>query len=214
MMMHDLQDRLNQYVTDLFAPEDDVLRQIQAEADRQELPAISIEPFDGRLLQVLMAAVGAKKVVEVGTLAGYSGVWLARALPPDGKLFTLEKSSKHAAVAQRHFEAAGVADRVEILQGEAVESLRKLSAQQPFDFMFIDADKAGYPLYLDWAAENLRPGGMFTAHNGLFHGKVIAPDDDNSRAVASFNAALARDSRFESTVIAVGDGMIVGVRKA
>jgi caffeoyl-CoA O-methyltransferase len=164
-------------------------------------------------LQILMRAIGAQKVVEVGALAGYSGVWLARALPPGGKLTTLEKSSKHAQVARASFERAGVVDRVELIEGSALESLKKLTAQGPFDFMFIDADKANYINYLSWGVNNIRPGGMITAHNAYRGGKVLAPESDDDRGMAAFNEALAHDTRLESTIIGVGDGMAVALRK-
>src|SRR5579864_4337202 len=114
---------LDEYITGLFGQEDDALRWIQSEADRLGLPQISVKSFEGRLLQILVHASGAHKIVEIGTLAGYSGTWLARALPADGKLYTLEKSSKHADVARASFERSGVADKVEIIQGDAMDSL-------------------------------------------------------------------------------------------
>jgi caffeoyl-CoA O-methyltransferase len=208
-----IQAELNTYLTNLFAPEDDVLRWIQAEADRNELPAISIQPFEGRLLQLLVMALGAKKAVEIGALGGYSGTWIARALPADGKLYMLERSSKHAKVARAAYERAGVADRVELIEGDAQDSLHKLSAKAPFDFVFIDADKGGYPVYLAWAVDNLRKGGMVTAHNALRHGRIIAPESDDDRAMIDFNYALAQHSQLDSGIIGVGDGLAVGIRR-
>jgi caffeoyl-CoA O-methyltransferase len=213
-MNDDIQSKLEQYVTDLFAPEDDVLKWIRAEAERNELPTIHVQPADGRLLQILMLAIGARLVVEVGTLAGYSGVWIARALPPDGKLYTLEKSSKHAQIARASFERAGLGKKVEVRDGAALDWLQKLAAQGPFDFVFIDADKSGYAAYLDWAVENLRLGGIVTAHNAFRNGRVLAPENDDDRAMQAFNKALASNPRLESTILAIGDGMAVGIKKA
>ncbi len=210
----DLRGQVEKYITDLFSPEDDVLKSIQAEAARQELPTISIRPFEGRLLQFLMTTITARTVLEIGTLAGYSGVWLARALPPDGKLFTLEKSSKHAQVARESFKLAGVEKKVVLLEGSALDSLRKLVDQAPFDFIFIDAEKTGYPDYLAWAVENLRPGGMVAAHNALRGGRILAPESDDDRAMAAFNQSLASNSRLESYIFNVGDGMAVGIKKS
>ncbi len=204
---------VDQYVIDLFSGEDDALRWIQAEADRNGLPQISIHAHEGRLLQLLMMAIGARKAVEIGTLAGYSGTWLARALPADGKLYTLEKSSKHAAVARASFARAGVADRVDLREGDALESLRKLTPLGPFDFVFLDADKTNYPNYLPWAVDNLRPGGIVAAHNALRGGRIIAPESDDDRGMATFNKALADDKRLESTIISVGDGTAIGIKK-
>ena len=208
-----LRTQLDVYVTETFVNEDDVLQSIQAEAARNEMPAISVRGFEGRLLQMLVHISGAKLIVEIGTLAGYSAVWLARALPANGKLYTLEKSAKHAAVARDNFERAGLKSRVELLEGDAQTSLAKLSARNPFDMIFIDADRPNYHNYLHWAAENLRPGGIVAAHNAFRSGRVLAPENDDDQFVKDFNVALAKDTRFEAFVIAVGDGLAVGVRK-
>jgi caffeoyl-CoA O-methyltransferase len=205
--------RLDDYINELFSPEDDVLRWIQAEAGRQGLPSISVQPFEGRLLQILLRSVGARKVVEIGSLAGYSGVWMARALLPGGRLITLEKSSKHAAVARASFERAGVSDRVELREGDAMTLLGKLSGEGPFDFVFIDADKGSYPQYLAWTVDNLRAGGMVAAHNALRDGRVLAPESDDDRMMDAFNRALAADPRLDSFVIGVGDGMALGIKR-
>lgn len=212
MNSDELKKRVNQYVNDLFAPEDEVLNWIQAEADRHEMPNISIEAYEGRLLQFLVMITGAKKVVEIGALAGYSGVWIARGLPKDGKLTTIDVSSKHAQVARSSFEKAGLAHKVEVLQGHALDILRKISPQAPYDMVFIDADKPSYSAYLDWATENLRIGGMVMAHNAIRGGNIFAPDNPDDKAMAEFNQYLANNKRLESTIIAVGDGLAVGVK--
>lgn len=206
-------ERMNAYITELFAPEDDVLRSIQEEAKLHGLPDISIQPFEGRLMQWLMRSINAGRVVELGTLAGYSGVWIARALPPGGRLYTLEKNGQHASVARRSFERAGVADRVELLEGSAIEQLVGLAPRGPFDMVFIDADKVSYEVYLAWAINNLRPGGMLAAHNALRGGRITAPESDDDRAMAAFNRALATDSRLDSFILAIGDGMAVGIKR-
>jgi len=207
-------DQLNEYVTGLFAREDEVLRWIKAETQRHGLPNINLQPFEGRLLQILLHALNARKVVEIGTLAGYSGVWIARALPPGGKLYTLEKSSKHAQIARTSFDRAGVSDRVEQVEGSASDMLPKMAAKGPFDLVFIDANKDGYPDYLRWAVDNLRPGGMVAAHNALRSGRILAPETEEDRTIHTFNQSLASDSRLESTILAIGDGMAVGIKKA
>jgi caffeoyl-CoA O-methyltransferase len=205
--------KLTEYAANLSAHEDDVLRWIEAETERHEMPTINVQPFDGRLLQFLMRAVGARKVVEIGTLAGYSAVWLARALPADGKLFTLEKSGKHAQVARASFARAGLNGKVELLEGPALDSLKRLQGQAPFDFVFIDANKDGYPAYLDWAVEHLRPGGMVAAHNAFRSGSVLAPESDEDRLIAEFNQALVANPRLDSLILPIGDGMAVGIKK-
>ncbi len=204
---------LDHYITTLYAQEDETLRWIQDEAERHELPAISLQPFEGRLMQLLATMVQAKNIVEIGTLAGYSGVWLARALPHDGKLYTLEKSSKHAQVARHSFQRAGVADKVEVLEGDARESLRRLSAHAPFDLVFIDADKGSYPDYLAWAIEHLRPGGMVAAHNAFRSGSILTPQSADDHAMLAFNQAIADHPQLDGMILAVGDGMAVGVKK-
>jgi caffeoyl-CoA O-methyltransferase len=205
--------KLDDYVSELYVREDDVLQSIGPEAEKQGLPAISVRPFEGRLLQFLVYMTGAKKVVEIGTLAGYSGTWIARALPADGKLYTLEKSSKHAAVSRANFERAGVSGKIELLEGDAADSLKKLASKVPFDLVFIDADKESYPFYLEWAVDHLRPGGTVAAHNAFRSGKIFSPTDDADRAMDAFNRSLAANPRLESTILAIGDGMAVGVKK-
>jgi caffeoyl-CoA O-methyltransferase len=205
---------LNQYVTDLFAQEDDVLKHIQAETQRNDMPQINLSPQEGRLLQFLAQSVATRKAVEIGTLAGYSGTWLARALPDDGKLYTLEASSKHAQVARASFERAGLADKVELLEGAALTMLGKIEQHGPFDFVFIDADKGTYPQYLGWAVDNLRVGGMVAAHNAFANGRVTAEGDDFARDMHTFNQLMAREPRLSSTIIAVGDGMAAGIKMA
>jgi caffeoyl-CoA O-methyltransferase len=207
------QQAFNQYVTLLFANEDDALQSIQDETRRNNMPQISLAPQEGRLLQFLVRSVGARKAVEIGTLAGYSGTWLARALPEDGKLYTLEMDSKHARVARANFERAGVAGKVELIEGPALHSLEQIQTHGPFDFVFIDADKGGYPRYLEWAIQNLRHGGMVAAHNAFRGGGVINPGSDDDRGMHEFNRSIADDPRLFSTILAIGDGMAVGIKQ-
>ncbi|NWF69294.1 MAG: O-methyltransferase [Chloroflexi bacterium] len=207
-------DQLHHYITELFAPEDDAQRWIQAEAARSALPAISVRPYEGCMLQWLAHTINARKIVEIGTLAGYSAVWLARALPADGKLYTLERSSKHAQIARASFARAGVADKIELLEGVALDSLRKLHALAPFDLVFVDADKGNLLHYMAWALDNLRVGGMLAAHNAFRSGRILSPEDDDDRAMQVFNRALAEEKRLESTILPVGDGMAVAIKRA
>jgi caffeoyl-CoA O-methyltransferase len=209
-----LREKLNEYITELYAPEDDGLKHILAETERNNMPDIGLLPFEGRLLQFLAEMIGAKKIVEIGTLAGYSGTWMARALPADGKLFTVEVSSKHAAVARANFEHAGVGDKVEVRQGDAHDILSKLSNQAPFDMVFIDANKDSYPFYLDWAVDNVRIGGLIAAHNALRGGKVVMPDDEGDTGMDAFNRRIAAHPQLSSYLIGVGDGMAVAIRKS
>jgi len=200
------------YVSELFAQEDEALASIQAETRRHSMPQISLSAQEGRLLQWLAQVVGARKIVEIGTLAGYSGTWLARALPADGMLYTLESNELHARVARASFERAGLTARVELLEGPALRSLQQVSAQAPFDLVFIDADKESYPAYLAWALEQLRVGGVIAAHNAFRGGRVLSPEAEEERGMDAFNRSLAAEPRLSSTIIAIGDGMAVGLK--
>lgn len=208
------QAALRRYVDDLFITEDEALQWIQLETARNALPQISLASQEGHLLQFLVKAVGARKAVEIGTLAGYSGTWLARALPDDGKLYTLEANPKHAAVARASFERAGVSQKVELIEGPALKSLGKIAVHGPFDFVFIDANKDDYPQYLDWAADHLRPGGMVAAHNAFLSGGILSLHNEADRGIHAFNQALAADHRLFGTILAIGDGMAAGIRRA
>ncbi|HYO89194.1 MAG TPA: O-methyltransferase [Candidatus Limnocylindrales bacterium] len=207
-----LRDRLDAYVTDLFALEDDVLRWIQQQADERGLPVMSVKPFEGRLLQFLIQAVGARKVVEIGALAGYSGVWMARALPADGELYTVEREPAHAALTRESFARAGFSGRAHVLEGDALVMLAKLSSHAPFDFVFIDADKLSSPRYFDWAERNLRPGGMVAIHNAYRRGAVLDPKTEDDHAVDDMNRILAARPGFSPHLIGVGDGLLVAIR--
>ncbi|HJW83663.1 MAG TPA: O-methyltransferase [Anaerolineae bacterium] len=208
-------DQFSQYITDTFAAQDEALRWALEDTPRQGLPAISVRPEEGRFLQLLARACSARKAVEIGTLGGYSGIWIARGLLPGGTLITLEREPAHAAVARKHFEAAGVADRVEIRMGDARESLRQLAAEGPLDFVFIDAEKSDYGAYWDWALPNLRPGGTIAAHNAFRHGAILEPGDRAAatEAMRIFNRRVAAEPRVISTIFPGGDGTLVAVKK-
>ena len=207
-------DHLADYITGLFAPQDAATIRALTESPQRGLPAISIKPEEGKFLQMLTRMCAARKAVEIGTLGGYSGIWIARGLLPGGKLVTLEKEPRHAAVAREHFEAANVLDRVEIRIGDAHESLKSLAAEGPFDFVFIDAEKSGYAAYYEWAMTHVRLGGLVTAHNAFRGGAVADPNDHTSdtEAMRAFNAQVAADSRGLATIYPGGDGMVVVVK--
>ena len=211
-MSQDLAGRLNQYVNELFVHEDEVLRFVRQQTAAQGLPQINLAPNEARLIQLLVKLCRAERVVEVGTLAGYSGIWIARALPESGKLVTIELSSLHAELARSHFERAGLADKVTVRQGAGLQVLRKLEADAPFDLMFIDADKANYPNYLEWAAANLRVGGAVIADNAFWGGQVLNPQTADDQAMTEFNRMLAKHPQFDSTLIEVGDGIALGIK--
>jgi caffeoyl-CoA O-methyltransferase len=209
-------DQLSQYTTELFAAEDEALRRAREDNAGFGLPAINIKPEEGRFLQILALASGAVKALEIGTLGGYSGIWIARGLPPGGKLITLEKEPRHAEVAQRHFDLAGLNGKVEIRIGDAHQSLLRLAGEGPFDFVFIDAEKTGYDAYLDWALENVRLGGVIAAHNAYRKGSVAgaAPPDDYTAVTQAFNRRVAGEPRLLSTIFPAGDGALIAVKVA
>ena len=213
-MSDDVREACVQYVKELFAPEDDLLRELRAAIAESDLPEIYISPDEGRLLQVLLRAVGARRVLELGTLGGYSAIWMARALPPDGRLITVEKRPSHAELARRFIERAGLSDRIEVRVGEATQLFPKLGEAGPFDVVFIDADKRGYPRYLEWSAEHVRPGGLVIADNAFFHGRVLdeGTDDADALGIQEFNRRVAQSPDFTSIVVPTRDGVAVAVR--
>lgn len=206
----------SQYIQSLFVQQDQAQVYTLEDSRQQGLPAISVNPEEGRFIQLLVRASGGNKALEIGTLGGYSGIWIARGLGPGGKLYTLEKDPRHAAVAQEHFHRAGVADRIDIRLGDAHHSLSALAGEAPFDFVFIDAEKSGYPDYYSWAIEHLRIGGIVAAHNALRGGAVFDPtnQDETVLALRNFNQQVAADIRVLSSIYPAGDGTLVAVRTA
>lgn len=190
----------DEYIAALFAPQDEVLTATLAEMENSGVPGMNVSAAEGRLLELLALTVGAKRILEIGTLGGYSGIHLARALPDDGKLITLEVNPRHAEVARRNFEYAGVGHKVELRVGPAAESLRHLAATAapPFDLIFIDADKDGYPGYLGGALPLLRGGGLLLGDNTL-RGALTREDNGLKR----YNAAVAHHPDLTSVVIPV-----------
>lgn len=211
-MTDDLARRLHEYVNGLFVREDEALSYAREQTAIHDLPQINLQPHEARLLQLLVLLCGARKVVEVGTLAGYSAIWMARALPDDGKLFTIDNSAKHARIARSHIRRAGLADKITVMQGDGRQILKKLASDAPYDLLFVDADKISYPHYLGWAAENLRAGGAILAHNAFWGGQILSPQSEDDYSIASFNQTLADHPNFESTIIEIGDGLALGVK--
>ena len=169
------------------------------------LPAIQVAPNQGKMLHLLARAIKARTILEIGTLGGYSTIWLARALPPDGRVVTLEVNSAHADVARASLERAGVSSKVEVRVGNALETLPQLHAEGtgPFDLVFIDADKPSTSDYFDWAVRLGRPGTLIVVDNVVRRGTILDPasDDDNVKGMRRFNAVLHADSRVSATVI-------------
>lgn len=188
----------------LFALPDPVLGAAQTDADEGDLPPIQVTPPQGRLLEILCRAVGAKRILEFGTLAGYSTILMARTLPVDGLLTTLEYDPHHAEVAWKNIERAGLADMVDLRVGAALETLPLLASEGcgPFDFVFIDADKANTPAYFAWALDRTRPGGLIFADNVVRGGSIADPGDDpDADAQRAFHEYLAEETRVSATTI-------------
>jgi len=195
---------VDRYITDQLVPSDDVLDAALASSSANGLPAINVAPNQGKLLNVLARSIGAKRILEIGTLGGYSTIWLARALAADGKLITLEYEPKHADVARANIERAGLSHLVEIRLGKAIDTLPRIAAEggAPFDFVFIDADKPGNADYFAWAVKLTRVGGLIIVDNVVRKGAVLEKDGDaNAQGARRLFEAMAREPRMSSTAV-------------
>ena len=196
---------VDQYLSDLLLPVDPILNSVLEASAAAGLPSINVSPTQGKLLNLIARMCGAKRILEIGTLGGYSTIWLARALPADGKLITLEAEPRHAKVATANIDRAGLSNLVEIRLGPALQTLSQLVDQKspPFDFIFIDADKPGYPDYLEWSLKLSRPGTVIVADNIIRDGGVIDPNhkDPRVQAVRKFNQMLGSNPRLSATAL-------------
>lgn len=210
---------MDEYLAGLLLPPDPALDAALAASERAGLPAIQVSPLQGMLLHLLARACGARRILEVGTLGGYSAIWLARALPADGRLVTLEVVQAHAEVARENLRRAGLADRAEVRIGPAGEAMAQLARdREVFDLVFLDADKEGYPAYFDRALALSRPGTLIVADNVVREGAVAdaTSADPSVRAVRAFLERLAAEPRVRSTVVStVGvkgyDGLAIAI---
>lgn len=202
-MEGDLLSRIDSYVEGLFAPPDPVLERALRRSHEAGLPEIHIPPSEGKLLQILAEISGARRILEIGTLGGYSTIHLARALPSGGRLVSLELDEIHAAVARENIAEAGLSEVVEVRVGDANELLAAMVDEpaRPFDLVFIDADKGGYLAYLEWAIRLSRPGSVILADNTIRGGAVLDPRDESARTIRKFNETLARDGRLSALVV-------------
>jgi len=213
--------RIDSYIQSIFAPSDEALKENVKHSEAAGLPSIGVSPNQGKLLYLLTKIARAKRVLEIGTLGGYSTTWLARALPSDGKLISLELDAKHTAVARENLGRAGLETIVEIRTGHAADFLRTMveNREGPFDLVFIDADKPGYVEYLNLVMQLSRPGTVITADNVVRHGRVLdeAQADRNARAMRDFNATIASHAHLESIVVPIFrdciDGMSISIVK-
>jgi len=208
-------DDLEAYVRSRFATEPALLADLREILEEEDFPAIQVPPETGRVLEIVAAAAGARRVLEIGTLGGYSALWLLRGMPDKGTLLTLEKDPEHAELAHRFFRRAGVMDRVDLRVGEAREILPGVGPDGGYDLVFLDADKESYSRYLDDAARLLREGGVLLADNAFWRGRILDAEDDDpaTRGIRDFNRRLAEHPDFRATILPVGDGVVLAVRR-
>jgi predicted O-methyltransferase YrrM len=203
--MQDIWAQVDSYFGELLTPPDEILSSALAANKRAGLPSIDVTPLQGKFLEFLVRISGARRILEIGTLGGYSTIWLARGLPADGSIVSLELIPLHAEVARANLTRAGALNRVDLRVGPALESLQALSESgcTPFDLIFIDADKRSYPEYLQWALKLSRPGTVIVADNVVRDGKVVDADcpDANVQGVRRFTEMLAADNRVSTTVL-------------
>lgn len=213
--------RVEEYIERMFVPRDEALEHGLEDAEEAGLPAINVSANVGKLLYLIARIARARRVLEIGLLGGFSTTWLARALPPDGKIVSLELDQKHAAIARKNLGRAGVGDRVEIRVGYAIDSLQAMvdAGEEPFDLIFIDADKQSYVDYLNLSIELSHPGTVILADNLIRGGSVLEadPPDVPARSVKAFNEALAAHPRLDSLILPIIrarlDGLSISIVK-
>jgi len=222
-----LTDELHDYMVAHGTRQDDVLRRVQEEtAAMGDIAVMQIAPDQGAFMTLLARLIGAREAIELGTFTGYSAICIARGLAPGGRLVACELSEEYAEIASRNFEAAGVADRVEIRIGKAVETLRAIPEREVFDFAFIDANKDDYPEYYELVLARTRPGGLIVIDNVLGAGQVVDDAEPLDRpqfltaereqylaAIKQVNATVAADERVDSVMIAVADGLMLARKR-
>ncbi|MGE8203436.1 O-methyltransferase [Heyndrickxia sp. NPDC080065] len=217
-----LWNRVDDYFMEKVLPSDEILEQVLTANREAGIPEIDVSPTQGKLLYLLAKMKGAKNVLEIGTLGGYSSIWLARALPENGRVYTLEVEQEYANIAERNIQVAGFQNKVEVIVGKALDTLPLLKDRgvAPFDFIFIDADKPNNPQYLHLALELAEPGTVIVADNVVRNGEVIdeKSTDERVQGIRQFMDLLANEPRIESTAIqTVGskgyDGFVLGVVK-
>jgi len=203
-----------QYIAERTAGEDDFLRELKREAAAAGIPEIWIAPEQASFLQILLKLAGAREVVEVGTLAGYSAIVMARALPEDGRVRTIELEKKHADFAEEWIARSDVPEKVRVHRGAGMDVLPRFEADSA-DAAFLDADKSSYPKYLEQSLRIVRPGGLILVDNAFAFGQLFDenPTDREVPAIRAFNEIMARESRVQGVIVPIGDGLWVGVRR-
>lgn len=219
-MSTEIFQQVDDYIRDMFAEEDDALKETIASLQKEGIPQISVSANQGKFLHIMALLAGAKKILELGTLGGYSTIWMARALPPEGRLISLEVNGQHAAVARDNVSKAGVGEKVEIRVGKALDLLPQMieKGEGPFDLIFIDADKPPYADYFGYALRLSRPGTVILCDNVIREGKVLQEDSTEEAVTGArrFNRVLSETKNVTATILqTVGakeyDGIAVAV---
>jgi caffeoyl-CoA O-methyltransferase len=211
-----LDDDLHRYLVEHGSRRDDVLRRLAEETEALgEISVMQIAPDQGALISLLVRAIGSRRALELGTFTGYSAICIARELPDDGRLLACELSEEWAEIARRYFAEAGVADRIELRLGPALDTLRALPPDEEFDFAFIDADKQGYLDYYEAVLARLRPGGLMMIDNVLRGGAVLDAGDDSpgNTVIRELNERVASDDRVDVAMLGVADGITLALRR-
>ena len=199
------------YLAALTVQEDDFLRKLKAEARREGIPPIWIAPEQGSFMQLLLKISRAKEVVEIGTLAGYSAIWMARALPPHGRVRTVEISATHADFAERWISLSDVSGKISVYRGAGKDILPCFAADSA-DAAFIDADKPDYPQLLQECLRIVRRGGLILADNAFGFGRIFDPRDRGASSMRAFNEMMAKEAALQSIIVPLGDGLWVGLK--
>jgi len=210
-------DEIYGYLLENFSGEDDFLKQLNEEASAEGFPPIHISPDQSRFLSFFLRSIGAKNVLEIGSLAGYSAISMARALPSDARLIALEKFRKNVEFIEKKVNEAGLSEVIEVVEGDARDFLKNFMPSEPLDFVFIDADKRSYKHYVEKVTPLLRVGGIICADNALAFGHLVseAPESEkkNVQAIREFNRFMATHPQYEVTLVTMGDGMLMAVKK-
>ncbi len=213
-----LGDRLYDYCLSVSSREPDILRQLRQETARHPMAAMQVSPEQGQFMALLIQLLGARKTLEIGTFTGYSSLWVALALPPDGKVVACDVSEEWTLMARRYWQQAGVIAKIDLHLAPALDTLAKLLASgqaNTFDFAFIDADKENYLNYYEQSLQLVRPGGLIAIDNVLWSGRVADPQvqDKSTVAIRTFNQALHADERISLSLVPIGDGLTLALKR-
>ena len=215
--MSDERNQVIEYITERFAEEDSVLKKVLENQREGQGPQMNIGPDQGKFLELLVKIHKPKTLLEVGSYYGYSSIWLARGLETAAKLTCVEVSDKQCEILKDHFKLAELENCTEVIQGSGVDIMQKfINEGKFFDMIFIDADKANYPNYLDLSIKLLPKGGLLLVDNTLWSGKVADPsitEDKQTNSIRKFNDRLAASEHFDSLIVTIQDGLAIGIRK-